>query len=62
MNARNFFAELKRRNVSEVALTSWLEEQNKAARSIGIEVSRSGGFPAAGATWKSPFLDVYLGD
>jgi hypothetical protein len=34
MNARNFFAELKRRNVSEVALMSLLEEQNKR-RQIG---------------------------
>jgi hypothetical protein len=34
MDARSFFAEVKRRNISEVALMSWLEEQNKG-RQIG---------------------------
>jgi predicted transcriptional regulator len=36
MNASNFFAELKRRNLSKVALMSWLEEQNKG-RQVGWE-------------------------
>jgi hypothetical protein len=39
MTARNFFAEVKRRNISEVALMSWLEEQNKG-REIGSMVER----------------------
>jgi hypothetical protein len=36
MNARDFFAELKRRNLSKVAFMSRLEEQNKG-RQIGWE-------------------------
>jgi len=36
MNASNFFAALKRRILSKVALMSWLEEQHKG-RQIGWE-------------------------
>jgi hypothetical protein len=36
MNARNFFGELKHRNVSESRAMSWLEEQNKG-RQVGWE-------------------------
>jgi hypothetical protein len=59
MNARNFVAELKRRNVSESRADELARgtEQRPPDR-VGVACARSGGFPAAGATWKSPFLDV----
>jgi hypothetical protein len=54
MNAKNFFAVLKRRNVSESRdhEAGW-RNKTKAARSAGIELSTPAGFPVAGATCRS---------